>query len=457
MNKKLMALAVAGALAAPGLAVAQVGGSPGVTLYGRIDSMIMNNSFTKDYANSLNQNNGRSAVKKGDLYQAGNAMGVRGREDLGGGTSFWFQLETGVWSERLDTSTVTGNNWGGRNSAVGLTSGLGDISWGIWDNPYKQVYGVSNLVTSSGFSSSGIILGNSDTTGALPNALCGSTLNNGTGAVGAAAPAVNTCTTEVTANGTSWSRRTSNSINYATPVMAGLQVKLQTAMANFQSPGTSPNSAAIAGGKLPKAKLWSAGVTWARGPFSIGGGYESHQAFRQSTAVTGNANAKDTAIQVGFKLDFGMVQIGAGAEQLKYAAIDSATIGAANKASGALDERNYSINGRLNVGPGAVWAGYSLTPGGTNCFGPVGNTNGTRIGNTSCGSMGKAKMMTVGYDYILSKRTKLYVAYNKIDNGSDTNYYYIAGPAGNNSNGTASGITQGTDVTTIALGAQHSF
>ncbi len=82
-------------------------------------------------------------------------------------------------------------------------------------------------------------------------------------------------------------------------------------------------------------------------------------------------------------------------------------------------------------------------------------------------------MMALGYDYVLSKRTKMYVAYNKIDNGAGTNYYYIAGPAGNNGgtsvggslatgqaapfNGTASGIAQGTDVTSFAFGIQHTF
>jgi len=48
-------------------------------------------------------------------------------------------------------------------------------------------------------------------------------------------------------------------------------------------------------------------------------------------------------------------------------------------------------------------------------------------------------MYALGYDYVLSKRTRCYVAYNKIDNGVITNangsfaagssYYYIAGPA----------------------------
>jgi hypothetical protein len=57
----------------------------------------------------------------------------------------------------------------------------------------------------------------------------------------------------------------------------------------------------------------------------------------------------------------------------------------------------------------------------------------------------------------MSKRTKMYFAYNKIDNGISTNYYYIAGPAANNGNGTNGGLAAGTDVTTLAVGMQHSF
>jgi predicted porin len=105
-----------------------------------------------------------------------------------------------------------------------------------------------------------------------------------------------------------------------------------------------------------------------------------------------------------------------------------------------------------------VWASYSKSQGGKSC-----NVNQT-IGSAACGV--SAKMTTIGYDYIMSKRTKMYVAYNKIDNGFNgvvgTNYYYIAGPAGNvggstAGSGTASGISPGTNVTTIGLGMQHTF
>jgi hypothetical protein len=118
------------------------------------------------------------------------------------------------------------------------------------------------------------------------------------------------------------------------------------------------------------------------------------------------------------------------------------------------------VNGRVNAGPGAFWASYSKSQGGKSC-----TTANMVIGNAACGV--QAKMTTVGYDYIMSKRTKMFVAYNKIDNGWNgtvgSNYYYIAGPAAQGTagatggRGTAGGLIAGTDVTTIALGIQHSF
>jgi len=439
MNKNLMALAVAGALTAPGLAVAQVGSSPGVTLYGRIDSAIMLNTYSA-VSNAAGVET-VSELKKGDIFQAGNAMGVRGREDLGGGTAVWFQLETGVWTERLDTGTTTGNNWGGRNSALGVSSGLGDIMYGMWDNPYKVSWGAGNVVAAGPFGQPGIIIGAGDTTGALPNAKCSATVNNGTGAL-ATLPV---CATEVTAGTTQWSRRTSNSVQWWSPTMAGLQVRLMTAVANYQS-ASSATVATQAGTQKPKT--WSGSVQWASGPVTVAGGFESHEGFRQGGAG-GVANPKDTAVAVSAKWNFGVAQIGAIVEQLKYA--NTAASGAADT---GMKLSNTMLNGSVRVGPGAIWASYSTTPGGKSC------TAGTVLAPAACGSLGEAKMLSLGYDYVMSKRTKMYFGYTKIDNGGastggGSSYYYVAGPAANTT--TAGGLTASTDVTTLSFGMQHTF
>jgi predicted porin len=464
MNKKLMALAVAGAVTAPGLAVAQVGSSPGVTLYGRLDETIVNQKFSTNAAGNV------SELKKGDVWSPGSAIGVRGREDLGGGTAVWFQLEAGAWPDgRLDNAATSGQHFGGRNSGLGVSSELGDIMFGGWDQPYKTAYNAWNLVTSGGFSAAGILMGNGDTTGALTNVLCQTTVSNTNGSIqvpnATNSPAQGSCVTEATSNGTAWSRRTNNSIQYWSPVFAGLQFRLGTALATYQSPGT----AQLANG-LPKAKSWSGSVAWARGPLSLGGGYEAHEGLRPSTSATGVVNPKDTAFQVGGKWNFGLGEVGVGLEKLSYAQNNNGSTAAAP--ANGLDTQTYVLNGRLNAGPGAVWASYSTTKG-KNCtvpsgFNPSTGAGNTTVGSNACGSAGDAKMTVLGYDYVMSKRTKMYVAYAKIDNGKSTNFYYIAGPAGNNGgtlpasttatqNGTASGVATGTDVTTIGVGLQHSF
>jgi len=449
MNKKLMAVAVAGALTAPGLAVAQVGGSPGVSLYGRLDTAVMIQNFSDNGVQS-GGGAGVVSVKKNDIFSPGNALGFRGREDLGGGTAAWFQLETGVWPDgRLEAGATTGAHFGGRNSAVGFSSAGGDVLFGIWDTPYKVAYGTGNLVTSGGFASSGIIMGNGDTTGALGNPLCTNVVNNGNGTLASTA-ANSVCVTEATSNGTAWSRRINNSIQYWSPVFSGAQIKALYVLANYQSPDSSfPNG-------TPKMQEYSGSVTWARGPLALAFAIDSHTGLRPTTVVNGVPNPKDTAVQADIKWDFGMAQVGAGIEQLKYANNSATAVDTGMKVS------NMVVNGRVNAGPGQVWASWSQTPGGKSCtqpaaFNPNTGTGNLVIGSSACGSAGKAKMMTVGYDYVMSKRTKMYVAYNKIDNGISTTYYYIAGPAANGGNGTNGGLSAGTDVTTVALGIQHTF
>ena len=450
MNKKLMALAVAGAVTAPGLAFAQVGGSPGVTLYGRLDETIMNSKYSTNGAGTITE------VKKGDVFSPGNAIGVRGREDLGGGTAVWFQLEAGAWPDgRLESSATTGSHFGGRNSGLGVSSGLGDIMFGIWDTPYKVAYGTGNLVTSGGFASSGIIMGNGDSTGALANAQCTNIVSNSSGTVTTGNNAV--CVTEATSNGTAWSRRINNSIQYWSPVFSGVQFKLMTALANYQSPASAyPNG-------VPKPKEYSGNVTWARGPLALALGFDSHEGLPHFAGAAGipaagaPTNPKDTAVQIGGKWDFGIAQIGAGWEKLKYA-----NAAAPSVVSTQMDQTAYVINGRVSAGPGQVWASWSQTPGGKSCtqpanFNPNTGANNLVIGGAACGDAGKAKMMTLGYDYIMSKRTKMYFAYNKIDNGISTTYYYIAGPAANSGFGTSGAVSPGTDVTTLGLGMQHTF
>jgi predicted porin len=134
MNKKLMAVAVAGALGAPAVAMAQA------QIYGRANLGFDRYTATGATAGSAGDFKGRFRV-----FDSASRVGFRGTEDLGGGLRAVFSIETGV---NVDTGSTAGQNglanastgfWGSRDSWAGLEgSSWGRISFGrqsmFWTN-----------------------------------------------------------------------------------------------------------------------------------------------------------------------------------------------------------------------------------------------------------------------------------------------------------------------------------
>ncbi|OGA64224.1 MAG: hypothetical protein A3G81_25155 [Betaproteobacteria bacterium RIFCSPLOWO2_12_FULL_65_14] len=126
-----MAAAVAGALAAPGLAVAQ----SSVVIYGRANLGIDNYRATGATSPTGNVN-GRMRV-----YDSGSRLGFRINEELGGGLRAFAVIETGI---NMDTGNTLGQSgsvnpntagWASRDSYVGVGGGWGDVRFGrqsIW-------------------------------------------------------------------------------------------------------------------------------------------------------------------------------------------------------------------------------------------------------------------------------------------------------------------------------------
>ncbi|UCE31402.1 MAG: porin [Burkholderiales bacterium] len=119
MKKTLLALAVAAAL--PAVAQAQ---SSNVTLYGIIDLSI---------ANEDNGDDAEMFLKSG--LRNGNRWGLKGSEDLGGGLSAFFNLESSI-----STDDGTGNDNFARRSFVGLKGGFGEVYFG---RDYTPIFWVS--------------------------------------------------------------------------------------------------------------------------------------------------------------------------------------------------------------------------------------------------------------------------------------------------------------------------
>jgi len=119
MNKKLMAVAVAGAFVTPALVFAQ---TATVQVYGKA---------TVEYGYA-DQGSGRPDT---DIFQTpgGSSVGFKGQEQLGGGLSAWFQCESSA-----DIRGMNQDGFCGRNSAIGLKGGWGNVFFGRWDTPFKR-------------------------------------------------------------------------------------------------------------------------------------------------------------------------------------------------------------------------------------------------------------------------------------------------------------------------------
>ena len=127
MNKNLIALAVAGACAAP-VAMAQTANP--VTLYGQV-----NVTFE-----SVEAKGGTSpVVRRNRVEDQSSRLGVKGVEDLGGGLKAFFQLETAFRPDQNNSSPTSGvaQAFATRNSGVGLQGGWGSVLLGRWDAPMK--------------------------------------------------------------------------------------------------------------------------------------------------------------------------------------------------------------------------------------------------------------------------------------------------------------------------------
>ena len=130
MNEKVIALAVAGALA-PAIAMAD---ESTVTVYGKISVGI-------ETAKAEGATNPAQDIKnRARVTEQASHIGFRGVEPLGGGLSAFFQVESLVKPDSAPgrvTSTAA-NTWANRNSGVGLRGGFGEILLGRWDVYYTN-------------------------------------------------------------------------------------------------------------------------------------------------------------------------------------------------------------------------------------------------------------------------------------------------------------------------------
>jgi predicted porin len=254
MQKKLMAIAVAGALSAPAVVLAQ---ASTVQIYGKL-------TYEYGYADL---GDGRP---KTDVAQTpgGSAIGFRGEEKLGGGLSAWFQCESSA-----DIRGISGDGFCTRNSAVGLKGTFGNLHFGRWDSPFKRAI------------ATGLV-------GAQETGLLGQTfvLTGGSGGSNA--------TTR--SNRNLWMRRDVGWTYYESPNFGGFQV-----LAAF-TPGNAAAAAGVTDATVnPRPRVVSFGGIYKGGPLAAGVGYERHNDFN---TVAGSGD--DDAWNASISYTFGPVKVG---------------------------------------------------------------------------------------------------------------------------------------------------
>jgi predicted porin len=117
MNKKMIALAVAGVMAAPIASAAP-------SVYGRVQAELADAEWTVD-GNAALSDEGRNLVDN-----AMGRVGIKGSEDLGNGLSALYKYE-------FKTNTVTSGGLSDRATYVGLKGAFGTVTFGRNAGAYK--------------------------------------------------------------------------------------------------------------------------------------------------------------------------------------------------------------------------------------------------------------------------------------------------------------------------------
>lgn len=408
MQKKLLTIAVAGALGAPGAALAQ----SSVEVYGTVHM-----SFNNVKWSAVGTTN---SVSKWDVANHASNYGLRGRESLGGGMTAWFQIEQNAPLERSNNVAITPAS---RNSAVGIQGAFGNVFVGQWTTPWADLDGLWSVGTVGGWGPVTSIIGRRETTGAAPNPYCQNGHNSGGFALTATCDAVESGG----GVGHAFWRRVSQAVFYQSPVINGLQYKV----AYQTNEGRATNGVTSAGGAFGSTanpSLWSHSVQWSGmgGAARIGAGYDRHNEFT-------SPNRTDTGWTVKGGYNFGVFDLGLAYEKMTY-----------NTAAGECQGTGSAVAVAFPVATGAIRGSWSKAS----------DLNDAACG-IAAGPNNGATQINIGYEHRFSKRTQVGVGYARIDNDPNGVHNWTGLPP--NSGGAANGPVAGQDVRTLFVSMVHRF
>ncbi len=354
MKKSVLTLAVAAALAAPLVAQADtiLYGSARVSVDYNDEDTIAGFDFSRPSGLSI------QSAQSWDVVNNDSRLGVLGSEDLGGGLSAVYQYEFAV-----DVTEGGNFNESNRPKWVGLKGGFGTLTLGTQETPYYHVAGVTDIFNSGKTFTDTFWLGGSFNGFDIDFS---SNTTRGTGSL----------------------TRYDNSVYYTTPEFGGFSGEVMLVMKGNQN---SPNYS-------DSIDVWNIAAKYSNGPFFAGVSYialngSSDVPLSDSGGITLDADLDLDQWVVGLGYNSGPFSVGFIYEQGTLNTFGLLTNFTVNGVlTGGDDATNYYLTGSYSFGNNVISAAYGqLEPG----------TKGT----------GNINNYVVGYQYNLSKRTRLWVEY----------------------------------------------
>lgn len=413
MNKKLLALAVASAFAAP-VAMAQGNVTIGGQMNFSLDSLKGKNAAGNDLTSKTNVSSNSS-----NIY-------FKGTEDLGNGLSAIWQVQT-YFSAGGTGNADIGPSGSGPTAGVapkdGVSSGntyvgLSSKSWGMvilgkHESPFKLLSRKVDLFNNQ--------LGDSR-----------NLVNSAGGAYPSVGSAVTTNAAAITSAG--WDLRPNNVVAYGTPNFKGFKA-LVAYVTNVGS-SAAIDSPAAAAGNLNAVDAWSANATYENGPIFVGLGYEKHNLSKLSSAAAAN-HSDEKAWRLAAGYNFGDFKV-VGLYQKESGLF-------VNSVNNDAKRTTWGLGGAYKLGANTLKLQYYRA-------GDLSNSGLPDEGDTG------ANMWAVGVDHALSKRTTVYAAYARTNNDRWAAYSAFGGGHGDNPGSvTPTGPVDSKDPSGFGVGIIHNF
>ena len=414
MNKKLIALAVAGALAAPVIASAQ---GTNVTIFGRVQQEYSGvDNGSNAYQGGLNDN-ARSS-----------RWGLQIAEDLGRGLKAIARLEQGI-------NTGSGSSTTPREQWVGLSSAAwGDVKFGRVQSPFKDFAG-------------GMTIDPFAYTTLQANG-AGGTMSGGANGMGSGANGF--------VNGAiRFDSIQTEGFSFAGLLMPGDANNFDPTLNGNQTSSVFGGGGGNTGGKNGEfdgqaaAKYAGNYMGYA---YTVFGGYSRDNANDAQKALLGNGSRTEEVWRAGGTMKYDNLSVVGQYERVTNALGAATCTSAAALASNPLVASSGQCNSAMNLGGGGdIWhVGTNYQWGNTQLVAQGGRTNADAIGTVAAR---ENNSFTVGAIHSLSKRTSLFGGYQRVTMGANSTDAVATGVGGE----TAGAAYASGNRNTWTMGMRHNF